>query len=72
MWKRKDRWLENEWKSATDRREEVGMGHLQNKKEIWIREASKINGVTSALTHYLGDMELEEATSCRQAVTPVE
>jgi hypothetical protein len=29
-------------------------------------------GVTLAVTHYMGDMEAEEATSCSQAGTSVE
>ena len=38
-----------------------------------IREVpEELMGVTLAVTHYTGDMEPEEATSCSQAETPVE
>ena len=70
-----ERWLdghENEWKSATDRGEEVG-GHLQDETETWDKGGTQESmGVTLAVTHSIGDMEPEEATSCSQAGTPVE
>ena len=48
-------------------------GHLQDKTETWDkRGAQELIEVTLAVTHYIGDMELEEATFCIQTGTPVE
>ena len=48
-------------------------GDLQDKTKTWDKGgAQESMGVTLAVTHYIGDMEPEEATSCSQAGTPVE
>jgi hypothetical protein len=48
-------------------------GHLQDKTETWDKGgAQESMGLTLAETHYIGDMELGEATSCSQTGTPVE
>jgi hypothetical protein len=60
---------ESEWKSATYR----GGGHLKNVAETWDRAGTQESmGVTLAVTHSIGDMEPEEATSCSQAGTTME
>ena len=47
--------------------------YLQDKTETWDKEGAQESiGVTLAVTHYTGDMELEEVTSCSQAGTPLE
>ena len=62
---------ENEWKSATDR--SGRWGHLQDETETWDKGGTQESmGVTLAVTHYIGDMEPQEATSCIQTGTPVE
>ena len=46
---------------------------LQDKTESWDKGGTQESmGVTLAVTHSIGDMEPEEATSCSQAGTPVE
>ena len=52
----------------------LGVGaHLQNETETWgMGGAQESMGVTLAVTHYIGDMESEEATFCIQTGTPVE
>ena len=41
--------------------------------ETWDKRGTQETmGVILAVTHYIGDMEPEEATSCSQAGTPVE
>jgi hypothetical protein len=62
---------ENEWKSATDR---VGRWeHLQDETETWYRGSTQESiGVALAVTHSIGDMEPEVATSYIQAETTVE
>ena len=53
--------------SAADRGEEAG------EMDTWDKGgAQESMGVTLAVTHSIGDMEPEEATSCSQAGTPVE
>ena len=47
-------------------------GHENEWKGFGKERSPRINGVTSAVTHSIGDMEPEEATSCSQAGTPVE
>ena len=46
-----------------------GGGQLQDETETWDK-----GGVQESLevTHYIGDVEPEEATSCSQTGTPVE
>ena len=53
------------WKSATNRAEEVG-GHLQDVTKTQESMGAPKNqwGATLAVTHSIGDMEPEEATSC--------
>ena len=63
----------NEGKSATDGGGHVGEGHLQGEMETWDKGgAQESMGCDLAVTHYTGDMEPEEATSCSQAGAPVE
>lgn len=46
---------------------------LQDKTETWDKRGIQESmGVTLTVTHYTGDMEPKEATSCNQAGTPVE
>ena len=46
----------------------LGKQRIRSKdKEV----AQESMGVTLAMTHYIGDMEPEEATSCIQIRTPV-
>ena len=46
---------------------------LQDETETWDKGGTQESmGVTLAVTHSIGDMEPEEATSCSQAGTPVE
>ena len=48
-------------------------GHLQDETETWEKGgAQESMGVTLAVTHSIGDMEPEEATSCSQPGTLVE
>ena len=48
-------------------------GHLQDETETWDKGGTQESmGVTLAVTHSIGDMEPEEATSCSQVETPVE
>ena len=43
-------------------------GHLQEETETWDKEgAQESMGVTLAVTHYIGDIKLEDATSCSQS-----
>jgi hypothetical protein len=50
-----------------------GREHLQDNTENWDRVGTQESmGVTWAVTHNIGDMEPEEATSCSQAGVPVE
>ena len=52
-----------------------GWGHLHDEAETQNKgdsQESMGGGVTLAMTHNIGDMEPEEATSCSQAGTPVE
>ena len=49
------------------------MGNLQDKTETWDKGSTQESlEVILAVTHYIGDMEPEVATSCSQAETPVE
>ena len=49
------------------------MRHLQDETETWHKEGAQGSmGVMLAVTHYIRDMEREEATSCILAGTPVE
>lgn len=54
-------------KSITDRSGKVW--GISKKRQRWIREAPKNQsiGVSLIVTHNIGDMEPEEATSCSQA-----
>ena len=68
-WKGQERWLngqEHERKSATGGGEELES--ISKKRQ---GRCLEINGVNLAVTHYIGDMELEEATNCDQTGTPV-
>ena len=48
-------------------------GLLQDETETWDKGgAQESMGCDLAVTHYTGDMEPEEATSCSQAGAPVE
>ena len=62
----KERWSDgyaSEWKSTTDRGEVV-WGISRTGQRSGIREAPKNQWEgTLAMTHYIGDMEPEEATS---------
>ena len=60
----------NEWKSATDRSEEVG-GISRMRHGLGQGRHLRINAVTLAVTHFTGDMKHEGAISCIQAGTPV-
>jgi hypothetical protein len=68
----------NDWKSATDGSDKVYVCgcvwvHLQDQIETWDKGGSQNSiRVTLAVTHYIGDMEPEKATSCSQKGTPVE
>ena len=45
----------------------LGRGHLQEETETWDKGGTQESmGVTLAVTHYIGDMEPEEATFCIQ------
>ena len=45
----------------------------QDETETWDKEGTQESmGVTLAVTHSIGDMEPEEASSCNHAGTPVE
>ena len=72
---RQKRWPdvhENEWKSATDDGQ-GSRGHLQDETETWDKGgAQESMWVTLAVTHYIWDMEPEEATSCCHARSPME
>ena len=48
-------------------------GHLQEEIETWDKGgAQESMGMTLAMSHYNGNMEPEEATSCSQTGTLVE
>ena len=50
-----------------------GGGHLQDKTETWDKEGTQESvWVTLAETHYIMDMEPEEATYYSQTGTPVD
>lgn len=50
-----------------------GGKHLEDMREVWDRGGTQESmGVTLVVTHNTGDMEVEEATSCSQAETPLE
>ena len=60
---------ENKWKSAND----GGGGHLQDVTKTWDKGGSQESmGVTLAVTHRIGGMEPEEATSCSWVGTSME
>jgi hypothetical protein len=45
-------------------------GHLKDEAETWDKEGTQES--TLVVTHYIGEMEPKEKTSCSQAGTPVE
>ena len=62
---------ENKWKSESGGSGE--RGHLEDVPEAWDRVGvQELVGVTLGVTHSIGDMEPEEATSCSQPGTLVE
>ena len=62
----------HEWKSAIYRGKGL-CGHLQDKIETLDKKGQQeCMGLILTLTHYLGEMDAEEVTLCRQAGTPLE
>ena len=48
-------------------------GHLEDGSETWDKGGTQESmGVTLAVTHYIANVEPEEAISCSQIGTPVE
>jgi hypothetical protein len=61
------------WMEIWNWQEWGGRGHVQDEAETWDKGGTQESKrVALAVTHSIGDMEPEEATSCRQAGMPAE